>query len=304
MLDLTPLRAPTVNASRPGETVETNGSRETAFDFVAQVHGLDTAAPVSADIAHAIDDAMTRYGVLVIRGQSLTPQQQLDFASALGPLDIGFKRVARPHNRLGHDTLADISNLDESGAVAHREHRRIVGNLANQLWHSDSSFQKPSARYSMLYAVAVPPEGGETEFADMRAAFEALPASQQAALRGLHAEHDALHSRFFLGDTEYDAAQRAAIPPTVWPLVRQHPSGRSSLFIGAHASRILDMTLAEGRMLLLDLLEHATQPAFVYRHTWQPGDLVIWDNRCTLHRGRRFDLTKRRELRRATTLDA
>jgi alpha-ketoglutarate-dependent 2,4-dichlorophenoxyacetate dioxygenase len=292
------MRASTANAS------DTTNANPTPADFVGLVHDFDTAAPVGPDTVRAIDDAMTRYGVLVFRGQSLTPGQQLDFASALGPLDVGFKRVARPHNRLGHDTLADISNLDESGAIAGREHRRIVGNIANQLWHSDSSFQRPSARYSMLYAVVVPPVGGETEFADMRAAFEALPADQQASLRELEAEHDALHSRFFLGDTEYDAAQRTAIPPTVWPLVRRHPGGRSSLFIGAHASRILDMTLAEGRMLLLDLLEHATQPAFVYRHTWQPGDLVMWDNRCTLHRGRRFDFSQRRELRRATTLDA
>ncbi|WP_287496644.1 TauD/TfdA family dioxygenase [Pandoraea sp. CB10b_02] len=292
MLQVTAMRASTANAA------------PTPPDFVGLVHDFDTAAPVDAETARAIDDAMTHYGVLVFRAQSLTPQQQLDFASALGPLDVGFKRVAKPHNRLGHDTLADISNLDESGAIVGREHRRIVGNIANQLWHSDSSFQRPSARYSMLYAVVVPPAGGQTEFADMRAAFEALPADQQAWLRELKAEHDALHSRFLLGDTEYDAAQRAAIAPTVWPLVRQHPGGRSSLFIGAHASRILGMTIAEGRVLLLDLLEHATQPAFVYRHTWQPGDLVMWDNRCTLHRGRRFDFSQRRELRRATTLDA
>ncbi|HGL4257377.1 TauD/TfdA dioxygenase family protein [Burkholderia dolosa] len=273
-------------------------------DFVGLASGIDLTSPVSERLACAIDAAMNRYAVLVFRGQPLTQDQQLAFARALGPLDLGFKRVARPHARLAYQELADISNVDESGQIAERTHRRIVGNLANQLWHSDSSFQQPAARYSMLHAVVVPESGGETEFADMRAAWDALDPREQRELEGLEAEHYALHSRFLLGDTDYSDEQRNALPPVRWPLVREHAgSGRRHLFIGAHATHIVGRTLAEGRVLLMDLLEHATARRFVYSHRWLPGDLVIWDNRCTLHRGRRHDLSVRRELRRATTID-
>ncbi|WP_321897678.1 TauD/TfdA dioxygenase family protein [Paraburkholderia heleia] len=273
-------------------------------DFAGLATGIDLTAPVNEALASQIDDAMNQYGVLVFRGQPLTQDQQLDFARGLGPLDVGFKRVASPHARLKYQELADISNLNEEGDIAARNHRRIVGNLANQLWHSDSSFQKPSARYSMLYCVVPAAKGGETEFADMRAAYDALEDDQKAKLDGLEVEHYALHSRFFLGDTEYDEAQRAALPPVQWPIVREHAgSHRKHLYIGAHATQVPGLTVAEGRMMLLDLLEHATQCQFVYKHSWQAGDLVIWDNRCTLHRGRHYDLSERRELRRATTQD-
>lgn len=273
-------------------------------DFAGLATGIDLCAPVDEALASQIDDAMNRYGVLVFRGQPLTQDQQLDFARGLGPLDVGFKRVASPHARLKYQELADISNLNEEGEIAERNHRRIVSNLANQLWHSDSSFQKPSARYSMLHCVVPAAKGGETEFADMRAAYDALEDDRKAELDGLEVEHYALHSRFFLGDTDYDEAQRAAIAPVQWPIVREHAgSHRKHLYIGAHATHVPGRTVAEGRMLLLDLLEHATQRQFVYKHSWQAGDLVIWDNRCTLHRGRHYDLSQHRELRRATTLD-
>jgi len=272
--------------------------------FAGLATGIDLTAPVDEALARQIDDAMNQYGVLVFRGQPLTQDQQLDFARSLGPLDFGFKRVASPHARLKYQELADISNLNEEGEIATRNHRRIVGNLANQLWHSDSSFQKPSARYSMLHCVVPAAKGGETEFADMRAAYDALKDDRKAELAGLEAEHYALHSRFFLGDTDYDEAQRAVLPPVQWPIVREHAgSRRKHLYIGAHATHVLDRTVAEGRMMLMDLLEHATQREFIYQHSWQAGDLVIWDNRCTLHRGRHYDLSQHRELRRATTLD-
>ncbi|GAB7544033.1 TauD/TfdA family dioxygenase [Cupriavidus sp. 8B] len=240
----------------------------------------------------------------MFRKQPLAPEAQLAFARHFGPLDLGLRKVSRSANRLHHEELLDISNVDEQGRVADRNHRKIVGNLANQLWHSDSSFQDPAARYSMLSAAVLPDWGGETEFCDLRAAYDSLPQRLKSEIEGLQAEHYALHSRFMLGDDQYTEEQRNALPPVTWPLVRTHPgSGRKLLFIGVHASRIVDMTVAEGRMLLMDLLEHATQPQFVHRHEWQVGDLVIWDNRCTLHRGRRYDLSARRELRRTTTLD-
>ena len=285
------------------QPIHTNG--EVSCDFVGLAGGLDLAAPLSRENADAIDAAMNHYAVLVFRHQPLDQHQQMAFARSLGPLDLGFKRATKTHKRLEYHELADISNLDESGQIADRTHRRVIGNLANQLWHSDSSFQKPSARYSMLAAVVVPPRGGATEFADMRAAYDALDQGTRHELAELEVEHYALHSRFMLGDTDYDEAQRNALPPVQWPLVRQHAgSGRKHLFIGAHATHIVERTVAEGRIMLMDLLEHATQRQFVYCHEWQPGDLVMWDNRCTLHRGRHYDLSAHRELRRATTLDA
>jgi alpha-ketoglutarate-dependent 2,4-dichlorophenoxyacetate dioxygenase len=186
--------------------------------------------------------------------------------------------------------------------VAGRDDPKIVGNVANQLWHSDSSFQRPRAKYSMLHAVVVPGFGGETEFADLRLAWDTLPAWLQQRVRGLRAVHYALHSRFMLGATHYTEAQRAALPPVEWPLVQTDPrSGRTVLFVGVHACEIPGMTLAEGRMLLADLLEHATRREHVYQHRWAVGDLVMWDNTTTVHRGRWFDFAERRELRRATT---
>lgn len=271
--------------------------------FCAEVSGLDLKRP-SADTAAAIDRAMAEHAVLVIRGQRLTQDEQMAFTRSFGALDLGFKKVSNSHSRLKYNELADISNVDETGGIAQRSHRRIVNNVANQIWHSDSSFQNPPARYSMLHAVVVPPKGGTTQFADMRAAYDALDADARAEIEHLLVEHFVLHSRFMLGDTDYAEEKAAALPRVLWPLVRTHDdSGRRHLFIGAHACRIDGMTVPEGRLLLSDLLEHATQAPFVYEHTWQPGDLVIWDNRCTLHRGRRYDFSQRRELRRSTTLD-
>ncbi|HKS19596.1 MAG TPA: TauD/TfdA family dioxygenase [Bradyrhizobium sp.] len=272
--------------------------------FAGEVRELDLRDPLRVEEAREIEQAMDRYAVLVCRNQPLTEDQQIAFARNFGSLEAGFAKVKQGGTRLKHAELADISNVALDGNIAERDTRKIVGNVANQLWHSDSSFQQPAARYSMLSAVVLPGWGGETEFCDMRAAYEALPGSLKLEVDELTAEHYALHSRFLLGDTDYSREQRDLMPPVHWPLVRTHAgSGRKMLFIGAHASRIVGRSVAEGRMLLADLLEHATQSQFVYRHEWQVGDLVMWDNRSTLHRGRRYDLSSRRELRRATTLD-
>ncbi len=273
--------------------------------FVGEATGVKLNEPLSEQAIADINAAMDEYGVLVFRNQPLTQSQQIDLAKSFGPLDMGLKKLKLRKDRLEHPELADISNVaDNEGNLAERTHHKIVGNIANQLWHSDSSFQNPTARYSMLAAVQVPDQGGQTEFADLRAAYDALPEHTKEQIANLEAEHYVLHSRFMLGDTEYTEAQKQEIPPVMWPVVRTHAgSGRKVLFVPIHARRVEGMTLAEGRMLLMDLLEHATQREFVYRHEWQPNDLVIWDNRATLHRGRSFDLSKPRELRRATTLD-
>jgi alpha-ketoglutarate-dependent 2,4-dichlorophenoxyacetate dioxygenase len=272
--------------------------------FAAETDEVDIGQVPTPDLVADITAALDRYAVLVLRGKPVGPEQQLAFTRAFGPLDIGLKKVRRGQpDRLGYDELADISNLDETGAIAARTHRRIVGNIANALWHSDSSFQKPAARYSMLHAIVVPPRGGETEYADLRAAYDALPDDVKAEIEGLVAEHSALHSRIMLGET-YSEEQKAAIAPAQWPLVRVHPgSHRKALFVGVHITHILGMTVPQSRLLVSDLIEHATQRPFVYRHPWRAGDLVIWDNRSVIHRGRRHDPAQRRELRRSTTLD-
>jgi len=272
--------------------------------FVGEVTGVDLRQPLDPAVVMEIDAAMDRYAVLVVRDQPLDQEQQMVFARSFGPLDLGLRKVKKQPHRFQYDELIDISNVDEKGRVADRNSRKIVSNIANQLWHSDSSFQRPAAKYSMLSAVVLPTRGGETEFADLRAAYDALSDEMKAELEGLEAEHYALHSRFLLGDTDYTEEQKNAIPPVHWPIVRMHPgSKRKLLFVGVHARRIVGWPVAEGRMLLMDLLEHATQRDFVYSHKWRVGDLVMWDNRSTLHRGRRYNLSERRELRRATTED-
>lgn len=270
--------------------------------FAAQASGIDLSQPLDAAGVKAIEDAMDQHAVLVFRQQPLTQAQQIAFAKSLGPLDLGLRKLKGGAHRFEYAELADISNVKADGEVADRQHAKIVGNVANQLWHSDSSFQRPRAKYSMLSAVVVPGSGGDTEFADLRMAYDALPDWRKQQVEGLKAVHYALHSRFMLGDTDYTEEQKKAIPPALWPLVQTDPrSGCKILFVGIHACEIEGMTTAEGRMLIMDLLEHATQREFVYRHQWQVGDLVMWDNTATVHRGRHFDFSERRELRRATT---
>jgi alpha-ketoglutarate-dependent 2,4-dichlorophenoxyacetate dioxygenase len=272
--------------------------------FVAEASGLDLTQPLADADVRAINAAMNEYAVLVWRGQPLTAQQQVDFARSFGPLDIGLKRVFKRPERLPDERLIDISNVDAQGNVAKRDSQKNLSNFANQLWHSDSSFMNPRAAYSMLHCVIKPSWGGNTEFADLRHAYDTLDERTRADIQGLEAEHYALHTRLLLGDEAYTDDQKQEIPPAVWPLADTHPgSGRKVLFVGVHARRILGWPTAEGRMFLHDLLEHATQRERVYVHEWAPGDLVIWDNRSTLHRGRRYDVSERRELRRTTIND-
>jgi alpha-ketoglutarate-dependent 2,4-dichlorophenoxyacetate dioxygenase len=271
--------------------------------FVAEASGVDLARPLAPETVRAIDGAMDRYGVLVFRDQPLDQDQQIAFARGFGTLDIGLRRATKGAHRFKYDELIDISNVAADGGIAARDSRRVASMVANQLWHSDSSFQCPAAKYSMLSAVVLPSWGGETEYADLRAACDALPERLKAELEGLEAEHYALHSRMMLGTTDWSEEEKNVLPPVRWPILRTHPgSGRKLLFVGIHAREIIGWTLPEGRLMLSDLLEHATQRRFVYRHEWRVGDLVMWDNRATLHRGRRYDLGERRELRRTTTM--
>lgn len=274
--------------------------------FAAEASGVDLRHPLDATTVASIEAAMSRHAVLVFRDQPLSQAEQVALSRQFGPLDPGLRKATGLATRFEHDELIDVSNLTLRGEVAQRDDARLIGTLANQLWHSDSSFQRIVAKYSLLSGVTVPEHGGDTEFADLRAAYDALDPETKRLIEGMSAEHYAFHSRtLLLGDDGYTAKQLGAMPPVEWPLVRVHPeSGRKLLFVGIHCRRIPGITLPEGRLLLAELLEHATQREFVYRHQWRAGDLVMWDNRTTLHRGRRYDLEQRRDLRRTTTIDA
>lgn len=273
--------------------------------FFAEVGPIDLRTIHDVDTLTAIRSAMDEYAVLVFHDQSFSDSEHLQFAQRLdGQLHAktGFSAIHK--NRFGNEALTDISNLDETGAVLQTSDRRRMYGLGNRLWHTDASFQDPPGRYSMLFARVVPPVPADTEFADMRAAYDALDTQEKAKLEGLRVHHSIAYSRHTLG-FEFSHEEAAILKGAVHPLVRTLPrSGRRSLYLASHASHILDWPVPEGRLLLSDLMEHATQSQFVYRHSWRVGDLVIWDNRATMHRARPFDDAKyKRELRRVTTLD-
>jgi alpha-ketoglutarate-dependent 2,4-dichlorophenoxyacetate dioxygenase len=272
---------------------------------VAEVSPVDLRRAFDPETLGQIRAGMDEYAVLVFRDQPFADDEQLAFAQRLdGELHTKLGISALQKNRLGNEALGDISNLDENGEIMGSDNRRRMYGLGNRLWHTDASFQDPPGRYSMLSAKVVPPVDADTEFADMRAAYDALPEEEKRRLEGLRVHHSIAYSRQTLG-FEFSQGEQEALQGAVHPLVRTIPrSRRRSLYVASHASRIIEWPVPEGRLLLRDLIEHATQPEFVYRHSWRVGDLVIWDNRATMHRARPFDDTKyRRELRRVTTLD-
>ena len=251
----------------------------------------------------AIDTAMERYAVLVFRDQPLTDEQQLTFTRLFGELERyetpGHIR-RREEERLGRG-IADFSNLSRDGAIMSPQGRIWLFKLADRLWHSDSSFRPVTAKYSLLSGRTIPSRGGDTEFADMRAAYEALDEETKAELEDLVCEHSLIYSREAIGFTEMTAEEREHFRSVRHRLVRvDRRTGRKSLFLSAHAGAIVGWTIPEARMLLRDLIEHATQPKFVYRHRWRPGDLVMWDNRTTMHRAWRFARNQVRDVRRTT----
>jgi len=273
--------------------------------FAAEVSPVDLRRVHDPETLAAIRGGMDEYAVLVFREQPFTDAEQLDFAQRLdGVLHTKLGISALQKNRFGNEALGDISNLDENGEIMKSDNRRRMYGLGNRLWHTDASFQDPAGRYSMLSAKVVPPVDADTEYADMRAAYDALPDEEKARLEGLRVHHSIAYSRQTLG-FEFSESEQDALKGAIHPLVRTIPrSKRRSLYVASHASRIIDWPVPEGRLLLRDLIEHATRPEFVYRHQWRVGDLVIWDNRATMHRARPFDDAKyRRELRRVTTLD-
>jgi alpha-ketoglutarate-dependent 2,4-dichlorophenoxyacetate dioxygenase len=274
--------------------------------FAAEAGPIDLRRVEDRATLEEIRAGMDRYAVLVFRDQPFTGEEQLAFAERFdGRLHAKTGAAVLGKNRFGNEALTDISNVDEGGALLEAGDRRRMYALGNRLWHTDASFQDPPGRYSMLSAKVVPAVSADTEFADMRAAHDALEAGMKERIAGLRAHHSIAHSRETLG-FDFSREERERLPGAVHPLVRANPrTGRRSLYLASHASRIVDWPLPEGRLLLRDLTEHATERRFVYRHKWCVGDLVIWDNLATMHRGVAFDDTQhRRELRRVTTLDA
>lgn len=272
--------------------------------FVGEVSHVDLRA-ADDQALQAIRDGMDKYGVLVFHGQPMTNEEQLAFSERLdGVLHTKTSLSVLEKNRFGTHALTDISNVNDKGEVLKSDNRRRVSSLSNRLWHTDASFNDPAGRYSMLSAKVVPPVSADTEFADMRGAYDALDQDMKEQLDGLTVFHSIVYSRHVLG-FEFSEEEKAKLPGAVHPLVRTIPrSHRRSLYLASHASHIMEWPVPEGRALLRELTEHATQREFVYRHAWQVDDFVIWDNRATMHRGLPFDDKKYpRELRRTTTLD-
>jgi alpha-ketoglutarate-dependent 2,4-dichlorophenoxyacetate dioxygenase len=274
----------------------------------AEIGGRDVSRPIDEAQVAALWQAIDRHAVLVFRDQQITDAQLRGFAARFGELEIG-RAAARPgRRRLQFPEIGDISNLDEDNRLRARDDQRRLDSLGNRLWHTDASYMPVPVVLGMLFAVAVPPPSpfgsGETEFADMRAAYDGLSEVQKAVVDPLIAEHDVFWSRAQIGFTEFPPGEREKYPPSRQRLVRRHPgSGRKCLYLSAHASHIVGWPVPEGRLLLHDLGDFATQPQFVYSHKWRVSDLVIWDNRDTMHRGRPYDESRPRDLRRATTLD-
>lgn len=270
-------------------------------DFAAEATGVDLAGAVSDGDVEAVHDAMDRFAVLVFRGQKLDDAAQVAFSRRLGPLEQATGDLMPPDQRRVAMDLNDISNLGRDGELLPRDDRRRLFGLGNMLWHSDSSFKEVPAKYSLLSARAVPDRGGNTEFADMRAAWDALDKALQDEARDLVCEHSQIFSRGLLGFDDFTAEERAKWAPVRQRLVRRHPrTGRLSLYLSSHAGGIVGWPVPEARAWLRDLVEHATERRFVYAHVWRRDDLVMWDNRTTMHRARRFDPTQVRDMRRTT----
>ena len=273
--------------------------------FVAEIGDVDLSTPLEPAAAVAIKEAFTTYAVLIFPGQELSQDQHLDFARNFGPLETTIALFRKDAKLRVRKEFADVSNLDPDNKVWGENSRRRLFELGNRLWHTDSSFKRLPARASLLYARSIPPVGGHTEFADERAAYDALPEDMKRRLHGLVAEHSIFNSRARLGFTEFSEEEREGLPPVPQALVRVIPeSGRKSLYVASHAGRIFGMPEAEGRALIDQLIAHVTQRQFVYTHRWRVHDLVIWDDRCTMHRGTGFDdLRWKRDMQRATVSD-
>lgn len=273
-------------------------------DFAGQVDGLDVRKPLSDKDRQSIENAMDVFGVLVFPNQVIDDEQQFAFSANFGKMEKATGDInAHAERRLSMD-INDISNLNKDGQVLDRYDRNRLFGLGNMLWHSDSSFKATPAKYSLLSARLLPDSGGNTEFADMRAAWDTLPLKMQQECEGLVCEHSQIYSRGKLGFTDFTDEERQKWQPVLQRLVRKHPSSqRRSVYLSSHIGTIVDWPVPEARLFIQDLEEHATQPQFVYAHQWRQWDLLMWDNRVLMHRARRYDHSQRRDLHRTTVED-
>jgi alpha-ketoglutarate-dependent 2,4-dichlorophenoxyacetate dioxygenase len=273
--------------------------------FAAELIGVDLRQPMDDATLKDILRAMGQFAVGVVHhDRPLSDEEHIAFSGRLGPIErrpilklSGTKKLRVPYYE-----IIDQSNLDENGDIYRDDDRRLMYKRANRQWHTDVSFHPVRATFSLLSCHIIPPGGADTEFADMRAAYDALSETMKARLEGLVAEHSYWYSRVLAGGPEPAEEERQTRPPAQHPLVHVHAgSGRKALYIASHASHIIGWPLEEGRALLRELMEFATQPRFIYRHKWRIGDVVIWDNLCTMHRATEFDdTTHRRDMRRTT----
>jgi alpha-ketoglutarate-dependent 2,4-dichlorophenoxyacetate dioxygenase len=270
--------------------------------FAAEVSGVDLREAIAPADVTAIEAAMDKYAVLVFRDQEISDAQQMAFSLNFGALENARGgNVTKPGDHRLPTGMNDVSNLGRDQKPLPRDSRQRLFNLGNMLWHSDSSFRAIPAKYSLLSARIVNPKGGDTEFADMRAAYDALDDEIKREIQDYVCEHSLMHSRGSLGFVDYSEEEKELFKPVRQQLVRSHPvSGRKSLYLSSHAGTILGIPTPEARIILRDLNEHATQPRFVYVHKWKRNDLVMWDNRQTMHRGRRYDERQPRDVRRTT----
>ena len=270
--------------------------------FVGEVSDVDITRPLSATEVAGIEAGMNEHAVLVFHEQPLTDEQQMAFTVNFGRLeDARGGNITKPEERRLEVGMNDVSNLGKDNRPLERDSRQRLFNLGNMLWHSDSSFRAIPARWSLLSARVVNPVGGNTEYADMRAAYDTLDDATKKLIEDLVCEHSLMYSRGSLGMLDYSEEERAMFKPVRQRLVRTHPAtGRKSLYLSSHAGAIIGMPMAEARILLRDLTEHATQPQFVYVHRWRPGDFVMWDNRRTMHRVRPYPAHEPRDMRRTT----
>jgi len=270
--------------------------------FVGEVTGIDITKPLKPEEVAAINAGIDKYAVLVVPGQNITDEQQMAFTRCFGAIeDARGGNVTKPQDKRLAVGMNDVSNLGKDGKPLARDSRQRLFNIGNMLWHSDSSFRPIPAKYSLLSARVVNAKGGNTEFAYMPAAYDALDEETKRGIDDLVCEHSLMYSRGSLGFLDYSEEEKQMFKPVRQRLVRTHPkTGRKSLYLASHAGAILGMPMPEARMLLRDLTEHATQPQFVYVHKWKLHDLVMWDNRQTMHRVRRYDDMQPRDMRRTT----
>jgi alpha-ketoglutarate-dependent 2,4-dichlorophenoxyacetate dioxygenase len=274
--------------------------------FFAEVVGLDLTRALEDAELKAVQTAIDKYGVLVFRDQSISDDDQVRFSQYFGQpqrsITVHRQDTTR---RFQRDELSDISNIDEHGERMDLAHPKRLLQMSTKLWHTDSSFRKPSGKYTFLAAKKLPPADGNTEFADMRAAWDALSEQTRARIDKLQVLHSLSYSRLLAGSPDLDGAERKNLPPTMQDLVRTHPgSHRRGLYLASHAASVVGMPEAEGRALIDELMAFATRREFVHAHVWRPGDMLMWDNRCTMHRAMPFDEALYiREMRRTTVAE-